>query len=123
MAGLGDRELLRHTGAREVAVERLAWQGIGEHVARRDQAGKVDARFIAHAVKHEHEVFGVDVARRARRMRAAAKSGERRVEFADAVLQRDQRIREAEAARVVEMQRAQLVARDAAHESSMISPT
>ena len=65
---------------------------------------EVDAGGKAHALQHEDQILGDDIARRAGRERAAAEAGERGVEAADALLQPGRDIGEAEAHCVVHVQ-------------------
>ena len=59
----------------------------------------------AESVQHEQQVFGGEIARGARRERAAAESARRAVERRDAVVESRKHICESGAARVVEVQR------------------
>ena len=81
----------------------------GRRTRARDAAAttrrKIHARFVAHAVEHEEQVLGRDVARRARRVRAAAEAARRRVEDPHALAQALDDVRERGPARVVEVQR------------------
>ena len=70
-----------------------------------EQRAEVDARVGAHLVQHRDDVLGGDVAGRARRDRAAAELAEARLERAHARLVGGEHVRQALAARVVEVRR------------------
>jgi hypothetical protein len=97
-------------GVRHVPVQRLAGQGIGDDLPRRDELLEIDARTQAHGLEHEDEVFGDDVAGRARRVRAAADPALRRIECRHAGVERGDDVREPLAARVVQVRAADPVA-------------
>ena len=75
--------------------------------ARLEQLLQVDAGGEAHAFQHEHQVLGHHVAGGAGRVRAAAQTRQAGIEGADALLQPGQRVGDAEAAGVVQMQAVQ----------------
>jgi hypothetical protein len=68
------------------ALQRLALQPAGHAAAQVEQLRQVDAGGHAHALEHEHEVFRVDIAAGAGRVRAAADAGQAGVEARDAHL-------------------------------------
>ena len=67
-------------------------------LAQFEQLRQIDTGAHAHALEHEDEVFGVDVAARARRMRAAADAGQAGIEAGDAKPQGGQCVGQAQAA-------------------------
>src|SRR5690349_17769541 len=90
-------------GERRVAVHRLFGDRLDQDLARGEELLEVDAGAHAHRLEHEHEVFGDHVASSARRERATTEPAHRAIERAHAFLVRGERVREAEAARIVEM--------------------
>src|SRR6185436_19635340 len=99
----GSTEPFGQAGDRDVAVDRLGRNRLRQDLARDEQLLQIDAGFHAHALEHEHQVLGDDIAARAGRERAAAESAHRAVEAAHAFLVGGEGIGDAEAARVVEM--------------------
>src|SRR5262245_33905064 len=104
----GSMKSLGHAGERHVAVDRLAGNRGDHQLARGEQLVEVDARGDAHALEHEHQVLGDDVAAGAGREGTAAESAERAVEVPHAFLVGGKRVGEAEAARVVQVRRLEL---------------
>ena len=87
-------------GAVEVALERAAEHAL-EPLRDRDERVDVDARRDAFALEQPDEILRRDVARRARRERAAAEAADRRVEDGRARFERGEAVRVARVARVV----------------------
>ena len=106
----GGAERAGDAGLGQLALHRLFGQALVQQTARIDQLRQIDAGGEAHALQHEHQVLGDDVAGGARRVGTAAKTGETGIEGADAFLSPDERIGDAETAGVVQMQAIQRVA-------------
>src|SRR5581483_7835659 len=87
-------------GAIDVAFEAAAEERL-EPLGDGDERGEVDARLDPLALEQEDEILGRDVARRARRVRAAAEAADRRVEQPRARLERGETVRIPGVARVV----------------------
>src|SRR6266568_8475622 len=66
---------------------------------------EIDARVVAHALQHVHDVLGADIAGRARREGAAAQPTEATFETHDASRETGENVCQTHAARVVKMQR------------------
>src|SRR5262249_11837426 len=99
----GGRMSLRETGSGELAEEGLPRQKACELALRFEQDVYSNAGLHAHPVEHEGEVLGRDVAAGSRRVGAATETAERRVERANAGIERGNDVGEARAAGVVEM--------------------
>ena len=112
MAHGGLPHRLRQAGTPERAMQRLALEPAGDAAAQCEQRVEVDAGRLAHAGEQIGDVFGGDVAAGARRMRTAADAREAGVEAAHAGLPGGHHVGQAEAARVVEVAAAELVAGD-----------
>src|SRR5207237_7827237 len=111
----GSTESFGQAGERGMPVDGLFGNRRDEKTARFQQRIEVDSGRHAHALEHEHQILGDDVAARAGRERAAAQPAHRAVEMAHALLVRGERVGEPEAARVVKMRAFQLVSDLALH--------
>ena len=69
----------------------------------RDQAVEIHPGLVAHALQHVHDILGRDVARRTRRIGAAADAAQRHVERPDARIDSRDGVDEAHRSRVVKM--------------------
>src|SRR5712692_2404374 len=106
----GSTESFGQAGERGMPVDGLVGNRLDEKASRLQQRIEIDAGRHAHALEHEHQVLGDDVAAGARREGTAAEAAHRAVEVAHAFLVGGERVGEAQAARIVEMRAFQLVA-------------
>src|SRR5207302_6503756 len=106
----GSTESFGQAGERGMPVDGLVGNRLDEKASRLQQRSEIDAGRRAHALEHEHQVLGDDVAARARGEGTAAQAAHRAVEVAHAFLVGGERVGEAQAARIVEMRAFQLVA-------------
>ncbi len=93
-------------------MQRLALEPFGDPSAQGHQRTEIETGLDAHAGEQIGQVFGRDIAARARRMRATADAAGAGIEAAHAGLPRSKYIRGAETARIVEVAARQLVAGD-----------
>src|SRR5256885_14557678 len=80
----GSTESFGQAGERGMPVDGLFGNCLDEKAARLQQRIEIDAGRNAHALEHEHQVLGDDVAAGARRERTAAEAAQRAVEVAHA---------------------------------------
>src|SRR5688572_2368999 len=106
----GSTESFGQSGDRGMAVDRLFGNAFHQNVPGFEKLLQVDAGRDPHALEHEHQVLGDDVAAGAGREWAAAQSAHRAVEAAHAFLVGGEGIGDAQAARVVEMRGFELAA-------------
>ena len=71
---------------------------------RREQPIEIDARVVAHALQHVHDVFSADVPGCARRKRTPAEPTQTSLETHHARRETGEHVRQSHAARVVEVQ-------------------
>src|SRR4051812_36281763 len=105
----GSTKSFGQAGKRRVTVDRLARNAFHQELPCGEELRKIDSGRYTHALEHEHQVLGDHVAARAGSKRAATQAAHRAVEDAHTDLVGGERVREPQAARVVEMRRLELV--------------
>ena len=97
----GSRAAVRHRAGNHKAVRRAS--ASAHDCPHSDQPVEIDAGAQPHRLEHEDEVLGDDIARGARRERAAAEAAERGVEGGQPAIERGEHVGEPQPARVVQM--------------------